>query len=125
MADMEAAANQHYAVIDPLPRKLTLMYQGEVVAETEAAMILKEVGRTVYDPVYYIPKADIKVALAREPDTKGYCPIKGHAHRWHLKENPTNMYFAWSYEHPFPQAKKIAGHLAFNAKYVTFVSAPK
>ena len=121
---MSKSEHRHYAVIDPYQRKLTVTYQGEVVAETENAMILKEVGRSVYNPVFYIPKADIKVELEMDPISKGACPIKGKANRWYLKVNPTEHYFGWSYEDPLPMSKKIEGHIAFNQAYVTFISAP-
>lgn len=121
---MDKNENRHYAVIDPYRRKLTLTYQEEVIAETENAKILKEVGWSVLDPVYYIPKEDIRVELVMDPESKGFCPIKGNSHRWYLKENSPGAYFGWSYEEPLPMAKKIKGHIAFNTAHVTFTSAP-
>lgn len=121
---MEAQEKRHFAVIDPYKRKLTIKFGDRIVAETTDALILKEHGRSLYDPVFYIPKKDIKVELEREPETKGFCPIKGNAHRWHLKEEPTEYYFAWSYEDPLPRSVKIKGHLAFNLHHVSFVSEP-
>ncbi len=100
------------------------MYQDVLVAETENALILKEVGKSVYDPVFYIPKADIKIDLEMDAVSKGHCPIKGDAHRWYLKENPTANYFGWSYEAPLPRSRKLEGHIAFNMQYVTLISAP-
>jgi hypothetical protein len=47
---------RHYAVIDDYNRKLTLKYMNEVIAETTSALILKEVGKSVYDPVFYQKK---------------------------------------------------------------------
>jgi uncharacterized protein (DUF427 family) len=64
------------------------------------------------------------VELEMEPNTTGYCPIKGHANRWHLKQKRTGPYFGWSYEDPFPQARKIKGHIAFHKGLITFISAP-
>lgn len=115
---------RHFAVIDDYKRKLTILYGETVVAETTDAKILKESGKSLYNPVFYIPKEDVKIELVRDENTTGFCPIKGHAHRWHLKENSPGPYFGWSYEEPFPKSKKIAGHIAFNMQYVTLVSAP-
>lgn len=58
-----------------------------------------------------------------EEGKKSTCPIKGEASYWMPKEATPN-YFAWSYETPNPQAKKIAGYIAFNMDYITFISAP-
>ena len=121
---MDTNQQKHYADIDAYQRKLTLQYKGQTIAETENALIYKEVSRRVYNPVYYIPKGDIQIELEMETDTKGYCPIKGHYHNWHLKEDRTESYFAWSYEEPLGMAKEIKGHIAFNPAYITFISAP-
>ena len=90
---MNTIQQRHYAVIEPYNRKLTVTFENQIVAETRHAMILKEVGKSVYNPVFYIPKEDIKAKLNMEPETTGYCPIKGHANRWHLSEKETGTLF--------------------------------
>lgn len=115
---------RHYNVIDPYNRKLTLIYKGQTIAETTNALILKEVGKSVYNPVFYLPKEDIQIPLVLEPQRKSHCPIKGDATYWNIDGDFTENYFAWSYEEALPRAKKIKGHIAFNAAYITFVSAP-
>lgn len=79
-------------------------------------------GKGVYDPVFYIPKEDVKINLKPEERTSA-CPIKGTASYW-MPEKATEDYFAWSYEEPNPRAKKIKGYIAFNMAYVTLVSEP-
>ncbi len=121
---MENPVNRHYAVADVFNRKLTLKFNNEIIAFSERAIILKEVGKSVYNPVFYIPKEDIKIELVRETQRKSHCPIKGDATYWNLKKNPTEDYFAWSYEEPLPRARKIEGYIAFNSDYITFISEP-
>ena len=82
---MENTENRHYAVIDDYNRKLTLKYRDEIVATSERALILKEVGKSVYNPVFYLPKQDINVELRTEPERKSFCPIKGDAGYYSLK----------------------------------------
>lgn len=94
---MTDSTKRHYAVIDPYSRKLTLSYKGEPLAVTKKALILKEVGKTVYNPVFYIPKEDLLLTLNPEPSRQSHCPIKGDATYWNLKE-ATKEYFAWSYK---------------------------
>jgi uncharacterized protein (DUF427 family) len=122
---MANTEHPHYASINRFPRKLTLTHAGKVVAETTEALILKEVAHgKVYDPVYYIPKADIKLEMVMDPESKGRCPLKGKSYRWNLKNDPIGPYFGWSYEEPLEGVPEIKGHIAFNGAYVTFLSEP-
>ncbi len=116
--------NRHYSVIDPYSRSLTIEMDGKPIAKTSSALILKEVGKTVYDPVFYVPKEDVLIDIEPEAERQSHCPIKGEASYWNIAGNPTSDYFAWSYENPLPRSRKIEGYIAFNTAYVTFVSAP-
>ena len=121
---MEDTIKRHYAIIDTYPRKLTLKLNDKVIAESENTLILKEVAKTVYNPVFYFPKQDIKIELVGEPERKSFCPIKGDASYWNFKENPSSDYFAWSYEKSLPRTKKIEGYIAFNLERLTLISEP-
>lgn len=114
---------RHYAVYDQYNRNLTIKWGEEIIAKTTQAVIVKEVGKGVYDPVFYIPKGDVLIDLHLEKGKKSTCPIKGEASYW-MPQKATTNYFAWSYETPNPRAKKIAGHIAFNMEFITFISAP-
>ncbi len=116
--------NRHYAVIDAYNRKVTFIFEGTTIAETSNAKILKEVGKSVYNPVLYIPKEDIKIDLIPEPTRQSYCPIKGDASYWTIEGNTKENYFAWSYEEPIARSKKIKGLVAFNMDYITTISEP-
>jgi uncharacterized protein (DUF427 family) len=115
---------RHYNVIDHYERKLTIQFKDEIIAETTNAFILKEVGQGVYNPVFYIPKEDIRIKLEPEPKRESHCPIKGDATYWNVEGDFTSNYFAWSYEEPLPRSKKIEGCVAFNLEYITFISEP-
>jgi uncharacterized protein (DUF427 family) len=115
---------RHYAVYDKYNRVLTFKLGDEVIAKTTNAIIVKEVGKGVYDPVLYIPREDVLIPLNLENGKTTTCPIKGEASYW-MPTQPTENYFAWSYEKPNPRAKKITGHIAFNLEYVSFVSEPR
>jgi|TARA_R110000737_G_scaffold327084_3_gene341124 uncharacterized protein (DUF427 family) len=115
---------RHYAVIENYNRKLTFKYKKEVIAETTRALILKEVGTSVYNPVFYLPKEDVLIELELVPNRKSHCPIKGYASYWNVKGGYTDNYFAWSYEEALPRANKIEGFIAFNMEYITVISEP-
>ena len=119
---MENTDNRHYAVYDLYNRVLTIKMGDEILAKTSNAIIVKEVGKGVYDPVYYVPKEDVLMELKPEDRTSS-CPIKGAASYW-MPATPKDNYFAWSYEEPNPRAKKIKGHIAFNMDYITLISEP-
>jgi uncharacterized protein (DUF427 family) len=121
---MEDSKKRHYAVIEAYPRKLTLKRNNEIIVESRNALILKEVAKSVYNPVFYFPKEDIKADLVSETERKSYCPIKGDASYWNFKENPTSDYLAWSYEKALVRAKKIEGYIAFNLDQITIISEP-
>lgn len=120
---MSEANKEHYADIDPYDRKLTLKHRGSTIVQSRNALILKEVRKKVYDPVFYFPKDDLETELEKVPDMQSRCPIKGEALYWNLKD-PVEDYFAWSYEDPTSEAKEIEGYIAFNPDYVTIISEP-
>lgn len=121
---MESIEQRHYTVIDPYNRKLTLKYKDQIIAESKHALILKEVGKSVYNPVFYFPKEDVKIKLEKESQRQSSCPIKGDATYWNIPDQPTSDYFAWSYENALPRSKKIEGHIAFNTDYISIISEP-
>lgn len=121
---MSTESKEHYADVDSYNRKLTLVHQDKTVVQSQDALILKEVRKSVYDPVFYFPKDDLEVELEKIPDMQSHCPIKGEALYWNLKQNPVSDYFAWSYEDPTSETKDIKGYIAFNLDYVTIISEP-
>lgn len=116
---MSTPDKNHYAVIDVHPEKITLTYQGTKVVESEKVQVVREFyNGQERPPVYYFPPEDIVMDLNKQEETSGFCPLKGHANRWHLQEGQSEPYFAWSYETPFSGAAQIKGHLAFNGRLV-------
>jgi uncharacterized protein (DUF427 family) len=119
------AEKRHYAIIDKYERSLTLKYGDKVVAKSNNALILKEVGKSVYNPVFYFPKEDIKVELNQDLTYASSCPIKGEASYWTFEGAPNDTYIAWSYEEPLPRSRKIKGYIAFNINYISICSEPR
>lgn len=116
---------RHYAVTDEYPGKVEVRIGDITLASSTRALILKEVGRTVYNPVFYIPKEDVQTNLLQRVEGKQtHCPIKGDATYWDYKNLDRSGYFAWSYENPLPRSKKITEHIAFNLEHVTFILSP-
>lgn len=98
----------HLMVIKPVSRRIRILAGDTLLADTTSAIRVMEVGRSVYDPVIYVPEADIRADL--EPvDKSTHCPIKGDAsYRSHSGEE-----IAWTYDNPLDMAASLAGHYAF------------
>lgn len=117
---------RHYAQIEPASVKVRVKIGERVLAESDEAMVLKEVGKRIYDAVYYLPRADVPAELIERTDTVTHCPIKGDA-SYFTVTTPEGAYkdLIWSYEDPLPRARRVAGHMAFDPRIVTMELIPR
>jgi uncharacterized protein (DUF427 family) len=85
---------------------------GEVVADTDAALTLRE---ATLPPVQYIPIADVNQEMLRRTDTATYCPFKGDASYYSVVTSAGDTVddVIWTYEEPYPAVADIGGHVAF------------
>lgn len=93
--------------ITPLPDRYRMRLGDLVLGETSAALQLVEGG---HDPVIYVPRADMAMALLQPTERHSTCPWKGQANYFSIGEAQNVV---WTYEAPKPEAAAIAGHLAF------------
>jgi uncharacterized protein (DUF427 family) len=97
--------------VDLLPRRnrVTVRSATDVLAESLRPLVVDE---QVHGLVVYVPGDDVEMARLEPSETVTFCPFKGHASHWRLAgtEGPD---VAWSYEEPFPEVARIAGHIAF------------
>lgn len=95
-------------VTAPAGERVVVRLKGKVIADSRDAVRLEE-GK--YPAVYYIPRKDVKMdRLARTSHTT-YCPYKGQASYYSLKDGPENA--VWSYEQPYDEMLAIKELLAF------------
>jgi uncharacterized protein (DUF427 family) len=117
----------HYHVAEVYPYRVRALIDGTVVALSDQVVILKEVGSSVYHPVFYFPPGDVERSLFQLEN--GYstdCPIKGAASYWRYLGPPQRIErTAWSYEAPLDYSHMIAGHLGFDQRRVTLEIAPR
>ena len=93
------------------PKRITVTFKGEIVADSEEALEINETG---ISPVYYIPKHDVLMDLFDRTETETYCPFKGHATYWTLTiGDAVSTDAAWSYEAPYDECQPLGGHLSF------------
>ena len=74
-----------------------------------------------YPSVYYIPREDVKIDRLVRSGHQTYCPFKGTASYYSLKNGAENA--VWSYEEPYDEMSVIKGRLAFYPNKVDSITA--
>ena len=113
---MKIPGPDHPITIAPNPKRVRVVFNGRVVADTTRALVLREAS---YPPVAYIPRADADMALFSRTAHATYCPYKGEASYYSLNvEGRTSENAVWTYEAPYPAMVEIKEHLAFYSSRV-------
>ena len=101
----------HPIEIQPTASRVVVTVGGRVIADTHAALTLREAA---YPAVQYIPRRDVDMAeLARSEHTT-WCPYKGEASYYGIPAGGERSANAiWTYETPFPAMAAIKGYVAF------------
>jgi uncharacterized protein (DUF427 family) len=99
---------KHFMVLKSINRRVRIFTGDRLIADTTGAMRLVEIGNAIYDPLVYVPAADLCQNLNRLEKTS-LCPLKGEA-----------AYFAfdgeeigWAYPEPFDFAEALRGYHSF------------
>jgi uncharacterized protein (DUF427 family) len=101
------------------PRRVQVLYQGHLIADTRGALELKEAA---YKAVQYIPRADVEMAALSRTERSTHCPYKGDASYYTIARDGTLAENAvWSYEDPYPAMAQIKGMLAFYPNQVEII----
>ncbi|MGF1473942.1 MAG: DUF427 domain-containing protein [Geminicoccaceae bacterium] len=117
---------RHFMRLKPVDKRVVISFRGEVVAESTDALRLLEVGRDLYDPVFYLPEQDTSKSL-RPGDHTTHCPLKGDTVYFDLTDGAGGVRqanIAWSYAKPFDFAAELAGRIAFDSRYVAIQEMP-
>ena len=103
----------HRITTKPAGMHVQIRFKGETIADTREAVQLEEPmgGSTVSPVVYYIPRKDVRMDRLVRTSHQSYCPFKGSASYYSLRDGPENA--VWSYEQPFPAVAEIKEYLAF------------
>jgi uncharacterized protein (DUF427 family) len=108
---MKLPGPDHPITITANPKRVRVIADGVVIAETTHALTLKEAS---YPAVQYVPRDDAKMDLLKRTDRVTHCPYKGDANYFSIMANGKAIENAiWTYETPFPAMTEISGHLAF------------
>jgi uncharacterized protein (DUF427 family) len=101
----------HPISIEVNPRRVIVRAGGKVIADTRAALILREAA---YPAVQYIPRKDVDMASLKRTDHSTYCPYKGDCAYYSIPAGGDKAANAvWTYEAPYADVAQIRDHLAF------------
>ena len=93
------------------PKRVRATFGGETLADSTGALLMRETGIA---PVYYFPRADVRLDLMERTEHATFCPFKGEASYWTLAAGGRRAEnAAWSYETPYREVHEIGGYLAF------------
>ena len=101
----------HPITIEPNPARVVVSLGGRVIADTRAALTLRE---ATYPPVQYVPRKDVDMSLLERTSHATYCPYKGDCAYYSIPlggERSVNA--VWTYEAPHEAVESIKSHLAF------------
>jgi len=102
---------EHPITIEPSPQRVIVSAGGAVIADTTAALILREGG---YKPVTYVPRGDVDLSLLERTELSTYCPYKGDCSYYSIPSAGARAVNAiWSYEAPYEAVAKIKDYMAF------------
>lgn len=101
----------HRVVFEPCRKRVRAISGTETIADSTDTVLALETGHL---PVYYFPRADVRMELLRPTDRRTHCPYKGEASYWSIESGSRTIDNAvWCYERPLAAAETIAGRLAF------------
>jgi uncharacterized protein (DUF427 family) len=102
----------HPITITPTKGRVQVRVNGEIVADTTAALELRE---ATIPAVQYVPLNDVAQERLTRTETVTYCPFKGDASYYAVTTSAGDTVedVIWTYEQPYPAVAEIAGHVAF------------
>ena len=116
---MKLPGPDHPIAIAPEAGRVRVIVNGETIAETTSALVLREAS---YPAVFYFPRRDVVMARLAPTARSTHCPYKGHASYYSIRAREGVIEnAAWSYEQPYPAMAPIAGRLAFYRERVDIV----
>jgi uncharacterized protein (DUF427 family) len=97
--------------LDPTPKRIRVEVGGEVIADSQHAMLLHESG---LQPIYYFPPEDVRSEFLEPTDRHTHCPKKGDASYYTIRVGDEVVENgAWYYPDPLAGAPPIKDLIAF------------
>jgi uncharacterized protein (DUF427 family) len=101
----------HRIDVHPTTRRVRVLLDGEVLAETTRAQALFE---TSLPPRWYMPPEDVRMELLEPSESKTRCAYKGSASYWNVRVGDRfEDDLVWTYAQPKHDAEQVRGMLCF------------
>ncbi|MEM9134912.1 MAG: DUF427 domain-containing protein [Actinomycetota bacterium] len=111
---------RHFMRVVPAEGERTASVGSTTIARSGGAVVVKEVGRDVYDHVVYFPRADVDMDALTAIDKTTHCPLKGDTEYFDLTVGGERVgEAAWSYRETIEVAAELNGLVAFDTSKVT------
>lgn len=113
--------HQHFMQLDRLVQRVSVHFDGVLIAESSRAIRLLEAARRLYQPQYYLPRDSVLTILS-QTEKSTYCPLKGTASYFDIVDVDgavVSSEIGWSYQNPLEFSSDIAGYIAFDPKRVS------
>lgn len=107
---MKNPGHDHPIAVAPTRGRVVVRVGGQVVADSLNALTLAEPS---CQPVQYIPRAEVDMALLSRTDHATHCPWVDASCFGIPAGGARAVNAGWSDERPFPAVTAIAGRLAF------------
>ncbi|MGI9615085.1 MAG: DUF427 domain-containing protein [Acidimicrobiales bacterium] len=113
------AEPRHFMRVVPAGGERSASVGDTVVAESAEAVVVKEVGRDLYDHVIYFPRSDVNVDALARIDKTTHCPLKGDTEYFDVVVDGERIAeAAWSYVETIEVAAELNGLVAFDTTKV-------
>ncbi len=114
---IDYSSNGHRITVEKCDTPVKATIDGEEIASTGSALILREDG---YQPVYYFPYSSVKEGILRDSAKKTTCPYKGHARYYGIELGDKGYSDSvWRYLDAFPDFEPIKDYVAFYGNVVS------
>jgi len=123
-----AAEPRHFMRIRALEHWVTATLGRFELARSRVPLEVREVGRDIYAPVFYFPRADVAMARLARTAKSTHCPLKGDTEYFDaLLDERRVADVAWSYVRTLAAADVLAHYIAFDRSLVhvvEFIACP-
>lgn len=113
---------RHFMTMEPARGTAQAKCGDTLLARSYRALVVREVGLTICEPVIYFPREDVQGRLLKPSARSAFCPIKGTASYLDLSVGGgTIESAAWSYTHVLdfdPRLEPLRGLIAFDTTRV-------
>jgi uncharacterized protein (DUF427 family) len=108
----------HFMEVEPVSGRLEIYMRNVMLANSRNALRVAEVGPSVYDPMFYIPREEMTAVLSPQAKTS-ICPLKGEAFYFSFR----GVEVAWRYN-TYSFADILADHFCFWPSKVRMLELP-